>query len=251
MKFRLEAFGLHLLGSASALTLILGALYLGWYRWPGWYLSSVLHVIGIVVLVDLVVGPMLTLIVANPGKPRRVLARDIAMIVTVQLVALVYGSVTLWAGRPLYYTFSVDSLECVQASDLDAAEIATAWRQNPSLAPHWYSRPRWVWAPLPHDADEAAKIAQGTVFGGKDVTDMPRYYKPWAQGLPDLRSQLARLDDVRYLNKQEKQSLRPRVNQLGLSPNERNALIMWGGSRRVLAIFDTATLQITALLKAD
>jgi len=30
MKFRLKAFGLHLLASASVLTLILGALYLGW-----------------------------------------------------------------------------------------------------------------------------------------------------------------------------------------------------------------------------
>ena len=251
MQFRLKAFGLHLLGSASALTLILGALYLGWYRWPGWYLSSVLHVIGIVVLVDLVIGPTLTLIVADPGKRRRVLARDIAMIVTVQLVALVYGAATLWSGRPLYYAFSVNSLDCVQASDLDAAETAAAWQQNPSLAPHWYSRPRWVWAPLPDDADEAAKIAQGTVFGGKDVTDMPRYYKPWEQGLPNLRSQLTRLDDVRYLSKQEKAALRRRLDQLGLSPEERNALIMWGGSRRVLAIFDTGTLQIKALLKAD
>ena len=68
MQFRVKAFGLHLLGSASALTLILGALYFGWYRWPGWYLSSVLHVIGIVVLVDLVVGPTLTLIVGWKAK---------------------------------------------------------------------------------------------------------------------------------------------------------------------------------------
>src|SRR5215472_14210875 len=113
MRFRLKAFGLHLLGSVSALFLVLGSLYLGWYRWPGWYLSSVLHVVGIVVMVDLVLGPTLTLIVANPGKPRRELVRDISMIVTVQLAALLYGTVTLWGGRPLYYTFSVNSLELV------------------------------------------------------------------------------------------------------------------------------------------
>ena len=71
MKFRLQAFGLHLSGSAIALTLVLGAFWLGWYRWPGWYLAGVLHVAGILVLVDLVLGPTLTLIVANPGKPRR------------------------------------------------------------------------------------------------------------------------------------------------------------------------------------
>src|SRR6476661_3456789 len=119
MQFRLKAFGLHLLGSVSALTLVLGSLWLGWYRWPGWYLSSVLDVVGIVVIVDLLVGPALTLVVSNPGKPGRILARDIAMIVTVQLVALVYGTVTLWGGRPLYYAFSVNSLDCVQASDIE------------------------------------------------------------------------------------------------------------------------------------
>jgi len=252
MQFRLKAFGLHLLGSASALTLVLGALYLGWYRWPGWYLSSALHVVGIVVLVDLVLGPTLTLIVANHRKPRPILARDIAIILSVQLIALVYGSVTLWSGRPLYYTFSVNSLDMVQASDIEESEIALALWQNPSFAPHWYSLPRWIWAPLPDDPDAAMHIVNDASFGsGKDVIDMPRYFKPWEAGLPKLRDQLAPLDDIKYFSKPEKQSLRTRLSQLGLPADERNALIMWGGSRRVLAIFDTATLRIKTLLKAD
>ena len=252
MPFRLKAFGLHLLGSASALTLVLGILYLGWYRWPGWYLSSVLHVVGIVVIVDLVLGPTLTLIVSNPRKSGRSLARDIAIIVTVQLAALVYGTVTVWSGRPLYYVFSVNSLDCVQASDIDASEIALARRQNPSLAPHWYSRPRWIWAPLPDDPNEATHIVNEASFGsGKDVTDMPRYFKPWDQGLPKLRDQLMRLDDIKELSKKEKESLHVRLSADGLAPDGRNLLIMWGGSRRVVAVFDPATLQIKAILRPD
>jgi hypothetical protein len=252
MPFRLKAFGLHLLGSASALALVLGGLYLGWYRWPGWYLSSVLHVVGIVVMVDLVVGPMLTLVVSNPRKPRRILGRDIALIVTVQLAALVYGTVTLWSGRPLYYAFSVDSLDCVQASDIDAKEVTLALRENPSLAPHWYSRPRWIWAPLPDDPDAAVHIVNEATFGsGKDVTEMPRYFKPWEQGLPKLRDRLMRLDDIKQLNKKEKQYLHGRLLADGLAGDDRNLLIMWGGSRRVVAVFDAATLQIKALLNPD
>ena len=131
MQFRFKAFGLHLLGSACALTLVLGGMYLGWYRWPGWYLSSVLHIVGIVLMVDLAIGPTLTLVVANPGKPRRSLARDIGIIVAVQLVALGYGTVTLWMGRPLYYAFSVDCLQLIQASDLQSDEIVLGQRQNP------------------------------------------------------------------------------------------------------------------------
>jgi len=251
MPFRLKAFGLHLLASAGALTLVVGGLYFGWYRWPGWYLSGVLHVVGIVVLVDLVVGPTLTLIVSNPAKPRRELARDIAIIVTVQLAALLYGTATLWSGRPLYYTFSVNRLEFVQASDIDHAERALALRQNPALAPHWYSRPRWVWAPLPDDADEAMRIMTGATFGsGKDVIQMPRYFKPWEQGLPQLRDQLMRLEDMKPFSKLQKQTLRECMAERSLPVNERNMMVMWGGSQRLLVVFDPATLHILAILRA-
>jgi hypothetical protein len=106
MRFRLKAFSLHLLSSATVLTLILGALYFGWYRWPGWYLTDVTRVILVMVGVDVVLGPTLTLIIANQKKSRRELTRDIGIIVAVQLCALTYGSVSLWNGRPLYYAFS-------------------------------------------------------------------------------------------------------------------------------------------------
>jgi len=252
MRFRLKAFGLHLTGSACALTLILGGLYLGWYRWPGWFLTGVLHVLIIVGIVDLALGPTLTLIIANPRKPRRELARDIGIIVTVQIAALIYGAATLWHGRPIYYTFSADRLEMVQASDVEGSEIVLARRQNPALAPYWYSRPRWVWAPLPDNPEEAAKIVNSTVFGsGQDVIDMPRYFKPWEQGLPKLRDQLARLDDIKYLSKAQKESLRTRMSEQGLVADERNALILWGGSRHLLAMFDPATLRIRAILNPD
>ena len=249
MRFRLKAFGLHLSASVTLLALIFGALYLGWYRWPGWYLTGVLHVVAIVAFVDLALGPTLTLIVANPRKPRGTLVRDIAVIVSVQLAALIYGATTLWLGRPLYYPFSVDRLQIVQASDLEASEIALARRQNPALAPHWYSLPRWIWAPLPENPDEALKIVGSTLFGGQDVVQMPRYFRSWEQGLPKLRQQLARVDDLKGLSKAERDAVRTRMSQLGLAPGERNALLMWGDVRRVLVIFDPGTLRIRAILK--
>jgi hypothetical protein len=252
MKFRLKAFGLHLTGSACALTLVLGALYLGWYRWPGWYLTGVLHVLIIVGVVDLALGPALTLIIANPRKARRELARDIAVIVTVQIAALIYGTATLWHGRPLYYTFSVNRLEMVRASDLDRGETALAHRDNPALAPHWYSLPRWVWAPLPDNPEDAAKIVSSVVLGGgKDVIDMPRYFRPWDQGLAKLREQLTAVGEIKALSRDEKQALSTRLLRLGLAPEARNALLMWGDVRRVLVVFDPATLKIKAILKPD
>ena len=139
----------------------------------------------------------------------------------------------------------------MQASDIDNAERALALRQNPALAPHWYSRPRWVWAPLPDDANQALSIVNDATFGsGKDIIDMPRYFKPWEQGLPKLRDQLMRLEDMKYFSKPQQQTLRVRMAEHNLPVNERNMMVMWGGSQRLLVVFDPVTLHILAILRA-
>ena len=68
MMFRFKAFAWHLCGSATALVLTLGALYLGWYHWPGWYLANMPKVLAIMVGVDVVLGPLLTSVIADPAK---------------------------------------------------------------------------------------------------------------------------------------------------------------------------------------
>jgi hypothetical protein len=251
MRFRFKAFGLHLSASACVLSVVLGALYLGWYHWPGWYLVQALHVAQIAALVDVALGPTLTLIVASSTKAHRVLARDIAIIATMQIVALVYGATALWHGRPLYYTFSQDRLEIVQASDIKPVERARAQRENPAFAPHWYSLPRWVWAPLPDDPKTAINIVNSAIFGGDDVIEMPRYFRPWEQGLPTLRTQLAAVSDIKALSGAEKARAQAFMSAHDLAPQKRNALVMYGYATRVLAIFDTDTLQIRALLKVS
>jgi len=249
MKSRLKAFGYHFCGSIAALLLVLGTLYLGWYRWPGWYLTGLLHVLPVMVGVDVALGPLMTLIIADPRKPRRVLARDIGVIVVVQLAALVYGSIALWQGRPLYYAFSENQLEVVQASDLDATEVELGRQHNPDFAPHWYSLPRWIWAPLPPDPKTRDSIVTAAVTGGNDVTNMPRYFKPWSQGLPDLRKQLKKVDELRFFSGQQKKALERRMTQMGLSVEESSTIPMTGRGVPLLAVFDLRTLQMKALLR--
>ena len=250
MKFRLKACGLHLTASATALALVWAALYLGWYRWPGWYMTGMLHIVLLMVGVDVALGPLLTLVVASPGKAHRVLARDIAVIVTVQLTALVYGATVLWQGRPLYYAFSVDQLQIVQASDLDAADIALGRQRNPAFTPHWYSLPRWIWAPLPEDEQARAAIVAGTLTGGKDVIQMPRYFKAWSQGLGELRKQLKKVDEQRYFSKAQQRALKQRMQQLGFAAEGPVTIALTGGDKPLLAVFDPRTLQMQAILDA-
>jgi len=250
MRFRLQAFSLHLLSSATLLTLILGSLYFGWYRWPGWHLTDVKTVVLVMVCVDVVLGPALTFIIANQKKSRRELTRDIGIIVVVQLCALIYGSVSLWSGRPLYYAYSEGILQLVQAYDIEDAESEIGRRQNPGLAPHWYSLPRWIWAPLPENAEESQKIVASAVTGGDDVTSMPKYFKPWEDGLPSLRSKLKKVDDVAYFAKSQKQKLKERMKAAGLPDDQVNTMPLTGRGQPLLAVIDPVTLKIAGVFKA-
>ena len=251
MRFRLKAFAVHLASSISALSIILGGLYIGWYYWPGWYLTSAAHVVLIMILVDVALGPILTLVIANPSKPRYELMRDIAVIVTVQLIALAYGTFTLWHGRPLYYAFSVDRLQLVQASDVSAHERELARKVNPRFAPAWYDRPRWVWAPLPDDPNEQRKILSTALFGGKDVIDMPRYFKPWIRCSAEVRKHLKKIEQLATFSHRQRMELIRRVAALSLSTAVPDSLILTGPGPPLVTVFDTRNLKIRAILAAD
>lgn len=249
MGFRFKAFAWHLFGSASALSVTLGLMYLGWYHWPGWYLADMPAVLAIMVGVDVVLGPLLTLIIADPAKARRVLARDLGCILLVQLIAFTYGTITLWNGRPLYYAFSVNCLSLVQAQDLERG--STAMARNAALAPHWYSLPRWIWAPLPDDSAEAANIVQSATQGGFDVTARPTYFKPWASGAADLRGQLKRADDIKFFSLKEKGVLKARMTAMGLAPDRADAIALTGRKRPLLVVFDPSNLRLLAYIEPN
>lgn len=252
LRHRGKFFGLHLASSIALVTLVLGGLYLGWYRWPGWYLTAAPRIATVLVGVDAALGPLLTLLIANPAKPRRELARDIGIIVVVQVCALTYGASTLWNGRPLYYAFSEDRLQLVQASDLGAGEIERARAENPAFAPHWYSLPRWVWAPLPADSTVREQIVQSALHQGDDVIQMPRYFRPWNDGLPALRAKLLPIDaqgDVWFYKK--KPRLKEQLARQGFDPAAPVTMLLTGRTPPLLAIFDPATLEIRGYLRSD
>jgi hypothetical protein len=245
MKFRLKLFRLHLAASALVLSVVLGGFYLGWYHWPGWYLALVARVVVVMAGVDLALGPLLTFVIANPGKDRRVLARDIACIAAVQLLALGYASVQLWSGRPLYYVFSGGILQVVQAYDLDPEDVQLARAKGAEFTPHWYNLPRWVYAPDPEPIGGSAGATR------PDFSTMPSDYKPWGEGLVDLRARLQSIDASGYFIFNEKAALKARMLKGGLHPEEHNTLPMTGRGRPVLVVFDWSTLKIQAILKPN
>jgi hypothetical protein len=78
---------------------------------------------------------------------------------------------------------------------------------------------------------------------------MPKYFKPWENGLPALRSQLKTVDDVAYFPKSEKTHLKERMKAVGIPTDELNAIPLTGRGHPLLAVVDPATATIRAIFR--
>ena len=106
-------FGISLLIFLALLLLIVffwypGALFAAAGGWQG---------IRIVVGVDLVLGPLLTLIVYDIAKPRQVLFRDLLVIALIQLSCLAGGVYVVFDERPVAVTYVHDKFYVLKNSD--------------------------------------------------------------------------------------------------------------------------------------
>ena len=74
--------------------------------------------------VDVVVGPVITLLIFDPKKQS--LKYDLAVIAVLQVAALAYGSYVMFEARPVYNVFVDDRFYTVPANSIDADSLARA-----------------------------------------------------------------------------------------------------------------------------
>lgn len=115
------------LAASCALALVCAGLVFGlWYPAPYGELVGGRALFLLIVAVDVVCGPLLTLIVWDRRKPRRELWRDIGAIVLIQLLALGYGLASAIQARPVFLAFEGNRFRVVRAPDVEMADIAQA-----------------------------------------------------------------------------------------------------------------------------
>ena len=144
-----------------------------WYPAPLHQALGVTRVFLLLLVVDLVLGPLMTLLVFKSGKKN--LALDVAIIVVLQLSALGYGLWTVASGRPLWVVFNVDRFDVVQAVDIDVRRLSEAlpeFRQGSWLGPEW------VGAVRPTDQVLSQQILFESALGGSDLAQHPELYRP-------------------------------------------------------------------------
>ena len=117
-KGRLRASGIHL-AISLAIAILAALLVFGvWYPYPYREISGGRELFLLVVAVDVIMGPLMTLAVFNLKKPRKELVRDVAVIGILQLAALAYGLWTVAVARPVHLVYEIDRFRVVHAIDV-------------------------------------------------------------------------------------------------------------------------------------
>ena len=178
---RWQAAAIHLALSALIAAMAFGLIIALWYPRPYFDAMGGKALLIVLVSVDVCIGPLLTLVVFNPAK--KGLRRDLAIIVTVQLAALVYGAWVTFGARPVYTVFAKDHFDVVAANELENADLAQAKREFRSLS---LTGPRIVAVRMPTDATERNAVIFAAV-GGKDLQHFPKYYLPYEDASDEVK----------------------------------------------------------------
>jgi len=115
---RLRAAGIHLCISLAVAVLAALLVFGLWYPYPYREISGGRELFLIVVAVDVILGPLITLAIFNVTKPRKELRRDLAVVALIQLAGLGYGLWTVSLARPAHLVFEMDRFRVVHVVDI-------------------------------------------------------------------------------------------------------------------------------------
>lgn len=113
---RKQAFMTHLFISMAVFFVLLYLIIFKWYPSYYFHIDGGYRGIATIFLVDVVLGPGLTLLVFKPGKPS--LKFDMTVIIILQIVALSWGVKSVYSERPALTVFYDGKFSCMNYSEV-------------------------------------------------------------------------------------------------------------------------------------
>lgn len=135
-RFALKNAAWHLLISLILAGLAALLVFGVWYPYPYAELTGGLALYKLVISVDIVCGPLLTLILASPSKKLKERIVDFSLIGMIQLAALIYGLCNVSLARPVVSAFETDRINVVTAAEIDVNDLSHAPKDLQDLS--WF-----------------------------------------------------------------------------------------------------------------
>ena len=243
---RWRAAGTHLAISAAIAAGVLALMLVYWYPPPLFEVMGGSGLALILIGVDVVMGPALTLIVFKSGKPG--LKFDLAVIAACQLAALVYGCHVISLARPAFIVFVKDQFQVVTVSELAPERLAEA-RYPQFRQPSW-AGPQLAFGEWPTEAADQQRLIDAVIHL-EDLQHFPKHFAPYAQGRTELLSQALPLAQVHKVEPEVAKVIDAWLASSGSQADSLRYLRLRGRRGWVAVLIDRVTAQPVKMLLTE
>jgi len=173
VPWRLRASGIHLAISAAIFAGAMALFLLRWY--PGFHfvVDGGWQGTRIMVGVDLVLGPTLTLIIFNPFKARRLIVFDLCVIGLTQLGALAWAFYAIGTQHPVSVNYYDGKFYSMTSGPMNAEKYPLSLLDE--LSPGRY--PALIYVAPPANDDERARVGMIALMEGLEEYQDPLRFK--------------------------------------------------------------------------
>lgn len=182
MSKRLKFFLSHLSISFLIALLVIGLVFFIWYPSPLASTVGVTHIFLMLLVIDVILGPLLGLLVYKESK--KTLKFDLSVIILIQIAALCYGVFTIEQGRPAWLVFHADRFELVRKNDLILENIGQAQPQFQQVS---WTGPQFVAVKLAVSPQQRQNDMFTEVLGGISLAQQPERYVELTQAKTSIK----------------------------------------------------------------
>ena len=233
IRNRFAASGVHFLFSLAVFSLLIGILLQFWYPNPYFSASGGWQGLRLVAAVDLVLGPLITLVIFNPQKSRRELSIDIGVVVLIQMAALLWGIKAVYEQRPVAVVFLDTSFYTVPAAAITAQGMDLA-----VLDAFGAQRPVFVFARRPEPGAEQERFQQAVELDRTPPHEQVWLYQPLDEHFAQVRRSSLDIEEIMDANPQMKTEIERVLAEAQSQVSEMIFLALTSRYRNIVLIFD-------------
>jgi len=239
---RFKAFAIHLAISLVIFFILLYFILVQWYPEPLFATDGGWRVIRIIVGVDLILGPLLTLIVFKAGKPG--LKFDLTMIALVQFLALSWGVWTSYNERPAAVIYTLDFFTPVPGHQL--AEYGMSAEKLKQFGDEW---PILIYIDVPEK--ELSNVLSKALAEKKPLYLYTEYYSKLSKEQAPVLKQSS-MDIEKYVeDKPELKKIFQKSILANLAKTNISYLALHSREKWVTAIFDLDEMRIIDVMDIE
>lgn len=232
---RFKAFSIHFAISFVIFLVLLYFILVQWYPQPLFSTDGGWQVIRIIIGVDLILGPLLTLIVFKSGKPG--LKFDLAMIALVQALALSWGVWNTYNERPAAVIYTLDFFTPVPAYQLKEQGMTAK-----ELKKYGDSWPIIIYSDIPKD--KKSEVLAKSLREGIPLYLLTDYYKEFTKEQSGTLKESSMNLEKYVEDKPELKKLYQHSLLTGTAKTNISYLALHSREKWVTAVFDLDEMRI-------